>query len=67
MKGNDQLHQVAMTIAAVVVALVGVALLIAALLIPPPGEIHNSILLAFGELATFSGTLFGVGGKVVSR
>lgn len=44
------------------VALVGVgaALLIAAFLTPPPGEIHSSVLVGFGEILTFAGSLFGI-------
>ena len=26
----------------------------------PRGEIHNSVLVAFGEVSTFAGALFGV-------
>lgn len=29
-------------------------------MVKPLGEIHNSILVAFGEMSTFSGALFGV-------
>jgi len=28
--------------------------------VSPIGEIHNSVLVAFGEISTFSGCLFGV-------
>ena len=38
----------------------GSALLIAGFIMPPPGEIHNSVLIAFGEILTFSGALFGI-------
>ena len=27
---------------------------------PPPGEIHNSVLVAFGEILTFAGAVFGM-------
>lgn len=39
---------------------IGCGLLIAAMAIPPPGEIHNSVLVAFGEITTFAGTLLGI-------
>lgn len=26
----------------------------------PTGEIHNSVLVAYGEISTFAGALFGV-------
>lgn len=45
---------------AVVLALVGVVLLFMGFWVPPEGEIHSSILVAFGEVSTFSGALFGV-------
>lgn len=45
---------------AVGVMTLGCAILVAALVIPPPGEIHNSVLVAFGEISTFAGTLLGV-------
>jgi len=52
---------------AVGVMLVGCGLLIAAIAIPPPGVIDHSILVAFGELSTFSGALFGVRLKVKKK
>jgi hypothetical protein len=27
---------------------------------PPAGEIHHSVLIAFGEILTFSGSLIGI-------
>ena len=38
----------------------GILLLFAGFMVKPLGEIHNSILVAFGEMSTFSGALFGV-------
>lgn len=38
----------------------GVALLFCGLFFHPVGEIHNSVLVAFGETATFAGSLFGI-------
>lgn len=45
---------------AVALTLSGIALLWAAFLVVPLGEIHNSVLLAFGEMSTFAGALFGI-------
>lgn len=45
---------------AVVVFLTGTGLLIAGFIIAPPGEIHDSVLIAFGEACTFSGSLIGI-------
>ena len=36
------------------------ALLLAGFLCPPLGEIHHSVLVAFGEILTFSGSLIGI-------
>lgn len=45
---------------AVVLVLFGAALIIAAFLVPPLGIIHPSVLTAFGEMLTFSGSLIGI-------
>lgn len=47
-------------IVAFLLVLVGCFLLIAALFIPPAGIIHPSVLIAFGEIAVFAGSLFGI-------
>ena len=38
----------------------GVLLLVAGFCCPPVGEIHHSVLIAFGEILTFSGSLIGI-------
>ena len=38
----------------------GVLLLIAGFVIPPMGEIHHSVLIAFGEILTYAGSLIGI-------
>lgn len=43
-----------------VIALAGVALLFCGLLMPPGGQIDSSVLIGFGEVATFAGSLIGV-------
>ena len=45
---------------AVIVFLVGVGLVIAGFILPPPGVIHDSVLIVFGEASTFSGSLIGI-------
>lgn len=47
-------------IAACLLAFVGVVLLFFGLFFPPIGEIHPSVLTAFGEVSVFSAALFGV-------
>lgn len=44
----------------VAIAFIGIALLIMGFLTPPGGEIHDSVLVAYGEVATFAGSLIGV-------
>lgn len=44
----------------VVIAVVGLALLIVALVMPPRGQIDASVLVAFGEMLTFVGAIFGI-------
>lgn len=45
---------------AAAIVLVGCFLLIAGIFIPPIGTIHPSVLVAFGEIAVFAGSLFGI-------
>lgn len=44
----------------IILIIVGCALLIAAFFTPPTGEIHSSVLIAFGEILTFVGAIFGL-------
>lgn len=45
---------------AVLLVVSGIVLLFCGFWIAPAGEIHNSVLVAFGETSTFAGALFGV-------
>lgn len=45
---------------AVLLTLSGIALLFSGFWIDPQGLIDNSVLVAFGEICTFAGALFGV-------
>ena len=45
---------------AVAMTAVGAGLLIAGFIVAPTGEIHSSVLVAFGETMTFAGALFGI-------
>ena len=47
-------------ITAIVMCLFGGTLLVAGFVVPPVGEIHHSVLIAFGEILTFSGSLVGI-------
>ena len=45
---------------AAILSLGGLILLFCGVFIDPEGQIHESLLVAFGEVATFSGALMGV-------
>lgn len=45
---------------AVIVFLAGIGLVIAGFILPPPGVIHDSVLIVFGEACAFSGSLIGI-------
>ena len=47
-------------ITAAVLAIGGLVLLVCGVYIAPQGEIHESLLVGFGEVATFAGALFGI-------
>lgn len=48
---------------AVILSVGGMALLFMGFWCSPVGEIDNSVLIGFGEVATFAGALFGVDWK----
>lgn len=50
----------AQLICAVGLTVLGCVLLVCGFIAPPQGEIHSSVLIAFGEILTFVGALFGV-------
>ena len=47
-------------IIAFILTIAGLALLAYAITLPPQGEIHPSVLAAFGEIATFAGACLGI-------
>jgi len=54
MKASIQLITVA------ILAIGGLVLLFCGAIYTPQGEIHESLLVGFGEVATFAGALFGI-------
>ena len=52
-------HQTQLLIACVLI-IAGIGLLIAGFCVVPVGIIHSSVLVAFGEVLTFVGALFGI-------
>ena len=47
-------------ILAISMASFGAVLILAAFFVPPMGKIDASVLTAFGEMLTFSGTVLGI-------
>ena len=47
-------------ITATVLSIGGLILLFCGIFIDPQGQIHETLLVAFGETATFAGSLFGI-------
>jgi hypothetical protein len=47
-------------ITAAILALGGLALLFCGVYIEPLGQIHESLLIGFGEVATFAGSIMGI-------
>ena len=47
-------------ITAAVLSLGGLVVLFCGVYIEPLGQIHDSLLIGFGEVATFAGALFGI-------
>ena len=45
---------------AAVLSLAGIILLFIGTWLAPQGEIHESVLVAFGEIATFAGSIIGI-------
>lgn len=45
---------------AVVLVAFGCGLIATAFFVPPTGEIHPSVLTAFGEILTFAGAVIGI-------
>lgn len=65
MKNGEGMNKPSKTqlFSAIGMIVLGSGLLIAAFILPPPGEIHSSVLVAFGETLTFAGALFGIDWK----
>ena len=45
---------------AAILSLGGLVLLFCGVFMEPHGQIHESLLIGFGEVATFAGALFGI-------
>ena len=67
-KKNTAMKQLTIQIiTAALMSLGGLALLFCGVCIAPHGEIHESLLIGFGEVATFAGALFGIDAAYAKR
>lgn len=46
---------------------VGTILVIAGFIVPPTGEVHDSVLWFFGECLIYAGSIFGIGIYVAGK
>ena len=53
-------HGYIQLITAAILAIIGMVLLFCGMYIDPQGEIHETVLVAYGEVLTFSGSLMGI-------
>ena len=53
-------EQLIQLLIAAVLSLAGIVLLYLGTWLAPQGEIHESVLIAFGEIATFAGSIIGI-------
>ena len=54
-------------LAAFVLSIGGLILLFCGVFIDPQGQIHESLLVAFGEIATFAGSIIGIDYKYKTK
>ena len=58
MKMNNE--NIIQLVTAAVLSIGGLVMLFCGVYIDPLGQIHESLLIGFGEVATFAGAIFGV-------
>ena len=58
-KKINRMKKIQLTLS-VTLCVFGCVLLVTGFICPPMGEIHHSVLIAFGEILTFSGSLIGI-------
>lgn len=59
MSENNRVEMIKLWLA-VGLCIFGCGLLVAGFVVAPTGIIHNSVLIAFGEVITFSGAILGI-------
>ena len=53
-------ENIAQLATAAILSIGGLIMLFCGVFIDPQGQIHESLLIGFGEVATFAGALFGI-------
>lgn len=49
---------------AIVLLACGIIMAFIALMLPPPGEIHDSVLYIFAQILIYAGSIFGIGSYI---
>ena len=57
---NKRPENIAQLATAATLSIGGLIMLFCGVFIDPQGQIHESLLIGFGEVATFAGALFGI-------
>ena len=57
---QKQPENIAQLATAAILSIGGLIMLFCGVFIDPQGQIHESLLIGFGEVATFAGALFGI-------
>lgn len=52
---------------AIILLTFGIILAFVALLMPPPGEIHDSVLYIFAQILIYCGSIFGIDCYITQR
>ena len=60
MKWNNQTKEIFAHICAGLLLIFGMVMIIAGFLVPPMGEVHDSLLWIFGQTLVFSGAVLGI-------
>ena len=54
-------------ITAIILLTFGIILAFVALLMPPPGEIHDSVLYIFAQILIYCGSIFGIDSYITQK
>ena len=67
MEMNKKQHTYVQLFLAVIMTIFGCVLISVSFFVDPRGEIHPSVLAAFGEILTFAGTVLGIDYKYKAK